>query len=88
MEFDDLHQIRGPGARTDGDGSSLPEISGEPLRGAGIAPNPVTELVADLLETTGLIAPERTLGSEPGRLSNSISTLPPSRSFSAGAAPR
>jgi hypothetical protein len=37
---------------------------------------------------TGLIAPERTLGSEPGRLSNSRSTLPPSRSLSAGAAPR
>jgi type IV pilus assembly protein PilB len=32
---------------------------GEPLRGAGIAPNPVTELVADLLETTGLIPSDR-----------------------------
>jgi type IV pilus assembly protein PilB len=59
VEFDDLHQIRGPGAGTDGEGSSLPEISREPLRGAGIAPNPVTELVADLLETTGLIPPDR-----------------------------
>ncbi len=59
MEFDDLHQIRGPGAGTSGEGSRLPEISGEPLRGAGIAPNPITELVADLLETTGLIAPDR-----------------------------
>jgi type IV pilus assembly protein PilB len=59
VEFDDLHQIRGPGAGTDGDESPLPEITPEPLRGAGIAPNPVTELVADLLETTGLIAPDR-----------------------------
>jgi type IV pilus assembly protein PilB len=59
VEFDDLRQIRGPGAGIDAGGSSLPEISGEPLRGAGIAPNPITELVADLLETTGLIAPDR-----------------------------
>jgi type IV pilus assembly protein PilB len=59
VEFDDLHQIRGPGAGTDGEESPLPEISGEPLRGAGIAPNPITELVADLIETTGLLPPDR-----------------------------
>jgi hypothetical protein len=35
----------------------------------------------------GLIRPARTLGSEPGKLSNSMSTRPPSRSFSAGPAP-
>jgi type IV pilus assembly protein PilB len=59
VELDDLNPIRGPGAGTDGEGSSLPELSPEPLRGAGIAPNPITELVADLIETTGLIAPDR-----------------------------
>ena len=36
---------------------------------------------------TGLICPARTLGSEPGRLSNSTSTRPPSRSVNAGPAP-
>src|SRR5256885_2402940 len=36
---------------------------------------------------TGLICPARTLGSEPGRLSNKKSTRPPSRSVKAGPAP-
>src|SRR3954454_23547870 len=36
---------------------------------------------------TGLTCPARTLGSEPGRLSNSKSTRPPSRSVKAGPAP-
>ena len=58
MEFDDLHSLRGVDPETDA-GEAAPELTGEPLRGAGIAPNPVTELVADLLETTGLIPSDR-----------------------------
>ena len=37
---------------------------------------------------TALTWPPRTLGNEPGRLSNSRSTRPPSRSVNAGPAPR
>jgi type IV pilus assembly protein PilB len=59
VEYDDLHQIRGPGAETNGDESDAPDKPLAPLRGAGISLNPVTELVADLLETTGLIAADR-----------------------------
>ena len=58
MEFDDLQNLRGTG--TSGEESSSLEPS--PLPGAGISPNPVNELVADLLETTGLIAPDRLAG--------------------------
>jgi type IV pilus assembly protein PilB len=59
VEFDDLHQIRAPVVEPDGGSSGTPKLSGEPLRGTGLTLNPVTELVADLLETTGLIAPDR-----------------------------
>jgi type IV pilus assembly protein PilB len=58
VEFDDLHSLRGVDSESDA-GEAAPELIGEPLRGAGIAPNPVTELVADLLETTGLIPSDR-----------------------------
>ena len=58
MEFDDLQNLRGTG--TSGEESSSLEPSPPP--GAGISPNPVNELVADLLETTGLIAPDRLAG--------------------------
>ena len=59
MEFDDLElsadaQAEGAAAST-GEGTGL---SG-PAPGAGIAPNPATEFLADLLETTGLIPPDR-----------------------------
>ena len=58
MEFDDLQNL--PGSGTSGEESSSVEPTPPP--GAGIAPNPVNELVADLLETTGLIAPDRLAG--------------------------
>jgi len=58
VEFDDLQNLRGTG--TSGEESSAAAPSPPP--GAGISPNPVNELVADLLETTGLIAPDRLAG--------------------------
>ncbi|MEO8289480.1 MAG: GspE/PulE family protein [Gaiellaceae bacterium] len=58
MEFDDLQNL--PGAGTSGEETSSVEPSPPP--GAGISPNPVNELVADLLETTGLVPPDRLAG--------------------------
>ena len=55
MEFDDLPNLRRAGADQDGTSEPTPEVP----PGAGIAPNVVAELVADLLETTGLVAPDR-----------------------------
>ena len=48
MEFDDLQPLRRAGAAK-GDDASGP--SPEYPQGAGISPNPVTELVADLIES-------------------------------------
>ena len=58
MEFDDLQFLRGPGADK-AEAAPRPDVTAQPPPGAGIAPNRVTELLADLLETTGLIAPDR-----------------------------
>jgi type IV pilus assembly protein PilB len=58
VEFDDLQPLRragGADGETDGDDGISPEYP----PGAGIAPNAVTQLVADLLETTGLIPLDR-----------------------------
>jgi len=55
VEFDDLPNLRGVPAEGEETSSARPT----PPPGAGISPNPVTELVADLLETTGLVAPDR-----------------------------
>ena len=58
MEFDDLQPLRRAG-----DDEDAAESGGETKReyppGAGISPNAVTQLVADLLETTGLIPLDR-----------------------------
>jgi type IV pilus assembly protein PilB len=56
VEFDDLQPLRRAGA-----GESPAEPGSEPAypQGAGISPNPVTELVADLIETTNLIPLDR-----------------------------
>jgi type IV pilus assembly protein PilB len=55
VEFDDLPNLRGVPA----EGEETSSVRPIPPPGAGISPNPVTELVADLLETTGLVAPDR-----------------------------
>jgi type IV pilus assembly protein PilB len=58
VEFDDLQPLRRAGETddaADGDERVRPEYP----PGAGIAPNAVTQLVADLLETTGLIPLDR-----------------------------
>ena len=69
MEFDDLQPLHGPGVRGDG-GSSFDPVNPP---GAGIAPNPVNELVADLLETTGLIPPDRLAGVRSAATGSTIS---------------
>jgi len=55
VEFDDLPNLRGVPA----EGEETSSVRLTPPPGAGISPNPVTQLVADLLETTGLVAPDR-----------------------------
>jgi type IV pilus assembly protein PilB len=55
VEFDDLPNLRGVPAEGEETSSAQPT----PPPGAGISPNPVTELVADLIETTGLIPADR-----------------------------
>jgi type IV pilus assembly protein PilB len=55
VEFDDLHNLHGAPA----EGEETSPVEPTPPPGAGIAPNAVTELVADLLETTGLIPADR-----------------------------
>jgi len=55
VDYDDLPYLRATEA-----GSARPPVEpGEPPPGAGIAPNTVTELIADLLETTGLLPLEK-----------------------------
>jgi type IV pilus assembly protein PilB len=58
VEFDDLQHLQGIGAGSEETRAGEPA----PPPGAGIAPNVVTELVADLLETTGLIPADRFAG--------------------------
>jgi type IV pilus assembly protein PilB len=55
VEFDDLTNLPRAGTGSDQDADVTPQ----PPPGAGISPNLVAELVADLLETTGLVAPDR-----------------------------
>ena len=55
MDFEDLPNLRGVPA----EGEETSSVEPSPPPGAGISPNPVTELVADLLETTGLIPADR-----------------------------
>jgi type IV pilus assembly protein PilB len=59
VEFDDLQYLRGPGAEEQAQSPPESGLTPQPLPGAGIAPNRISELLADLLETTGLIAPDR-----------------------------
>jgi type IV pilus assembly protein PilB len=55
VEFDDLQNLRGVPA----EGEETSPVEPTPPPGAGISPNPVTELVADLIETTGLVPVDR-----------------------------
>jgi type IV pilus assembly protein PilB len=55
VEFDDLPNLRGVPA----EGEETSSVEPSPPPGAGISPNPVTELVADLIETTGLVPADR-----------------------------
>ncbi len=55
MEFDDLQNLRGVPA----EGEEASSLEPTPPPGAGISLNPVTELVADLLEATGLVPVDR-----------------------------
>jgi type IV pilus assembly protein PilB len=55
VEFDDLPNLRGVPA----EGEETSSVEPTPPPGAGIAPNAVTELVADLIETTGLVPVDR-----------------------------
>jgi type IV pilus assembly protein PilB len=55
VEFDDLPNLRGIPA----EGEEPSSVEPTPPPGAGISPNPVTELVADLIETTGLVPADR-----------------------------
>jgi type IV pilus assembly protein PilB len=55
VEFDDLHSLRGVPA----EGEETSSVQPTPPPGAGIAPNAITELVADLIETTGLVPVDR-----------------------------
>jgi type IV pilus assembly protein PilB len=69
VEFDDLQPLHGPGVHGD-EGSSVDPVNPP---GSGIAPNPVTELVADLLETTGLVPPDRLAGVRSAATGSTIS---------------
>src|SRR6188474_177161 len=67
MEFDDLQNLPGAGTNAE-EGSSV-----EPAHPAGaFSPNPVNELVADLLETTGLVPPDRLAGVRSAAVGGSI----------------
>jgi type IV pilus assembly protein PilB len=55
VEFDDLKPLRGVGSDLD----ETESVDPQPHPGAGIEPNPVTQLIADLIETTGLIPVDR-----------------------------
>ncbi len=67
MEFDDLQNLPGAGTNAE-EGSSV-----EPTHPPGaIAPSVVNELVADLLETTGLVSPDRLAGVRSAAVGGSI----------------
>jgi type IV pilus assembly protein PilB len=56
MEFDELQPLRRAGA---GDAEEAPNLKSEYPPGAGLPANPIAQLVADLIETTGLIPLDR-----------------------------
>ena len=56
---DEFQHLRGPGPGGDLEGEIRGEITPQPPPGAGIPPNTVAELLADLLEATGLVPADR-----------------------------
>ena len=58
LKFDDLLREAGAARDVPAQDAGAPSVPPQ-APGAGIAPNRVAELLADLLETTGLIAPDR-----------------------------
>ena len=56
MEFDELQPLRRAGAS---DAEETPGVKPEYPPGAGVSTNPIAQLVADLIETTGLIPLDR-----------------------------
>jgi type IV pilus assembly protein PilB len=67
VEFDDLQNLPGAGTNAE-EGSSV-----EPAYPPGaIAPSAVNELVADLLETTGLVSPDRLAGVRSAAVGGSV----------------
>jgi type IV pilus assembly protein PilB len=67
VEFDDLQNLPGAGTNAE-EGSSV-----EPAYPPGaIAPSAVNELVADLLETTGLVSPDRLAGVRSASVGGSV----------------
>jgi type IV pilus assembly protein PilB len=59
VEFDDLQPLRRAGGPQGDDAEGRDDVWPEYPPGAGIAPNAVMQLVADLLETTGLVPLDR-----------------------------
>jgi type IV pilus assembly protein PilB len=59
VEIDDRQPLRRPGGDDLFEGEQPPSLSSQPPPGAGIPPNRQAELLADLLELTGLIASDR-----------------------------
>jgi type IV pilus assembly protein PilB len=68
VEFDDLQNLSNAGTS----GEETSSVKPRPPEGA-FAPNAVNELVADLLETTGLIAPDRLAGVRSSATGSTIS---------------
>ena len=71
MEFDELHPLRRAGA------SNAEETSGvkpEYPPGAGASTNPIAQLVADLIETTGLIPLDRLVSARSRAGAGSLAT--------------
>ncbi len=59
MEFDELQPLRRAGGN---EGEETPDVQPEYPPGSGISANPIAQLVADLIETTGLIPLDRLAG--------------------------
>ena len=71
MEFDELHPLRRAGAS---DAEETSGVKPEYPPGAGVSTNPIAQLVADLIETTGLIPLDRLVSARSRAGSGSLAT--------------